>query len=233
MCEKCRTTCSVCGEPVTRTNRRTGPRRCKRCQYTTRKNLRTCQKCSAQFEATNNMTRLCPACEQSGYCLDCGVKISSKYAVRCNSCNQRYLHEIGVFQSRGAWARYEYNGIKYRSKWEVEFATTLTDLGIEFEYERWHSETRTRPDFYFVPLDLYVEIHPDCWGEKILPRNAILLKTIPEVRAFCIMLEWLTNREKAKEEYKAMRTPRLRYQHKMALKFACDLRQMIYRRDGK
>jgi hypothetical protein len=52
------------------------------------------------------------------------------------------------------------------------------------EYEKFCPETKNWPDFYIPDLDLYVEIHPDCWGPKKLPKNCVLLKTEKEIEPF-------------------------------------------------
>lgn len=66
----------------------------------------------------------------------------------------------------------------------MEFARILGDIGIPFEYEKFHKETHTLPDFYIPEIDRYIEIHPDCWGEKKnLPENSVLIKKPSHVRA--------------------------------------------------
>ena len=55
------------------------------------------------------------------------------------------------------------------------FARLLDEWGVIFEYERRDPVTGGYPDFYIMELDIYIEIHPDCWIPKSLPDNAILL----------------------------------------------------------
>lgn len=81
-----------------------------------------------------------------------------------------------MYQGKG-WKKYEYKGIRYRSKWEVSTAILLEQLNIRFEYEKKDPVTSRRPDFYFPDLDRYLEIHPDIYGAKILPENCVLVKT--------------------------------------------------------
>lgn len=114
-------------------------------------------------------------------CLNCGKILSSHKRLRCNSC-QAKLRSIAT--PGNSWRRYKYKGIKYRSTWEVKFAKLCHKLKIKFEYERFCPETRNWPDFYIPSIDLYVEIHPDCWGPKNLPKNCTLLKTEKEIEPF-------------------------------------------------
>lgn len=51
----------------------------------------------------------------------------------------------------------------------------LDDWKIRFEYEKYDAITGGYPDFYIVDMEIYIEIHPDCWTPKSLPDNAILL----------------------------------------------------------
>ena len=62
---------------------------------------------------------------------------------------------------------YEYNGIKYRSKWEIECAKHLDTYNIKYVYERlaipyeYNSETHMYfPDFYLPEYNMLLEVKP-------------------------------------------------------------------------
>lgn len=115
-------------------------------------------------------------------CCDCGGKRNSEKAKRCASCAAKVKHKLG--KCGGGWRRYSYGGRRYRSTWEARFAEMCDRAGLPFEYERRDQVTGTKPDFYFPAFDRYIELHPDCWGPKVMPPNGILLKDMTHARAF-------------------------------------------------
>jgi hypothetical protein len=102
---------------------------------------------------------------------------------RCNRCQAKARAADPAQWSRG-WKRYEFNGVKYRSTWEVAVAAIFTECGVPFEYERWDAATKSRPDFFVPAVGRYLEVHPDCHGLKTnLPPNCTLVKTLPHAKA--------------------------------------------------
>lgn len=81
---------------------------------------------------------------------------------------------------------YEYDGISYRSSWEVKFAQYLTSINQDFEYESYKfnykdSEGVLRtytPDFYLTDIDCFVEIHPSPLMDDLMFRK---LDVVPNI----------------------------------------------------
>jgi len=98
-------------------------------------------------------------------CVVCGSK-TKKYNKTCSKkCYSKLLSikRKELLKNKNFGKRnFEYNGIKYRSSWEVEFAKHLDDKGIQFEYEPFGFElsngTKYFPDFLIKPGNLFVEI---------------------------------------------------------------------------
>lgn len=156
---------------------------------------RTCVDCGAGFTDQNNRREYCNTCDAKhhpGVCCGCGAAVGKRNQ-RCNSCEATRRGQDPDRPPRGC-RRYEHNGVRYRSKWEVEFASILEGAGVEFQYERFDPETRTRPDFYITALDRYVEIHPDVHGPKKLPSNAVMVKTREHARAMAFSIALKVNR---------------------------------------
>jgi hypothetical protein len=129
--------------------------------------------------------------------------------------------------------RCEYNGIRYRSKWEAEAAEIFTRFGVPFEYERRDESTGTFPDFYFPETDLYFEIHPDKWGPKALPRNGFLVKTQSEVGVAALIICRMHDRDKVNACFQAMTKQALKGKYRLCMRIAEYLRQMIQERDDE
>ena len=148
-----------------------------------RKYRNKCQKCYVEFIGRNNSDRYCETCRiefDPGKCSDCGISIT-KYHKRCNGCRAKARAKDGVPSK--SWMRYEYNGTKYRSEWELYCAKMLDFYGIEFEYEKFHEPTSTFPDFWIPAIGIYLELHPDWFGEKKnLPENTQLVKERKKIR---------------------------------------------------
>lgn len=71
---------------------------------------------------------------------------------------------------RSAGRRVSYNGTNYRSGWEIYFVKYLESNSIRFDYEinpvefLYDGKLHTYiPDFYLPDLNIYVEIHPECF----------------------------------------------------------------------
>lgn len=184
-CDGCREKCQECGGPKGAYGRPGRP--CLKCSCkSVRQFARTCQDCKTTFNDVNNKTIKCPTCtalDPRGVCRDCGLAIS-KEARRCNSCRAK----AAVVSNNTFGHRYELSGVRYRSKWEVDFARRLIEYGVEFEYERYCRESKGFPDFYIPAKGMYVEIHPDCHGPKRLPANCILVKTPTQAKAIALSL---------------------------------------------
>jgi len=195
LCGNCIRVCDCCKTPIPKYSR---SNLCQKCSAKSkRKFSRICKECNIIFFDSNNKTIKCDACrkkENKGNCKTCGIKISKK-AFSCNSCrakasppNTSFLH------------RYEFNGIKYRSSWELEFAKLLNEFNVSFEYEKYCKDTKNFPDFYILELGVYVEIHPDIHGEKRLPINCFLIKTLAAAKTMAILIAWMIDRKSAKEK---------------------------------
>ena len=180
ICEKCKTTCALCGGKKKRSSR---AKHCRACVSEIRVTRSVCKECGEKFVDTNGSSRFCPACRKifiRTVCVDCAKPISPKLnRARCNSCARVHSHTVGVYKGKGR-KRYAFNGTRYRSSWEVIFAKDLVERGIEFEYERYDVETNTHPDFYFQDKDFYVEIHPVFPELKKIPKNCVLVTTIKD-----------------------------------------------------
>lgn len=228
-CEKCKFTCPICGgEKVP------GSKHCAKCTFKhTRKFNRVCQECGDKYKDSNNRSRYCEKCNSkinTGLCVDCGNPVSTK-AKRCNTCNAYFRNTN--FPPKG-WKKYEFNGVKYRSKWEIAFAEILTACDIDFKYELFHQGTGTRPDFYITKLDRYIEIHPDHHGTKAkLPENCILVKTLSHARAAAFSIAYKLNKDKAVCYEKRMSWQARSGMYKISLDLAVYLRGAIFERDGK
>lgn len=229
-CIDCRTKCPSCG--VVKSGQSKPGLRCRKCSCKeAREFARTCQECAEQFTDRNNKTTLCPSCmsrEGRGTCCGCGIKVSDR-ATRCNSCRARDAIETNTTFAH----KYEFDGIKYRSKWEAEFARRLTEYGVEFEYERYCPASKGFPDFYIPAKGLYIEIHPDWHGPKRLPENCILVKTQTHAKAIALNLGLAINPEKAGAVVKSRSRRTLCYDLKACEKLAIYLRRAIAELDGQ
>jgi hypothetical protein len=194
-CNNCRHKCPVCGGPKSE-----HAPQCSKCACKfKRKFKRVCEHCGGKFTDSNNKSKLCKKCfklKSKGICIDCGCKIKVR-ATRCNSCN---AYNRKPADQPGGWNKYEYNDCLYRSKWEIEFAKILTECQVDFEYEVYHAETKTRPDFFIPALKRFVEIHPDYHGiKKSLPDDCVLVKTLSHSRAEALAIAFKVNKTAASE----------------------------------
>ena len=194
---------------------------------------RVCEKCGADFTDRNNKSRYCPICdplEMPIACIDCGKPITRSHE-RCNSCSA--LHREPEKQPKG-WRKYEYNGTRYRSKWEVSVAAILTFCKVDFKYELYHKETGTRPDFYIPALDRFVEIHPDYHGKKkSLPGNCVLVKSLSHARAAAFSVAFKVNKPAAISYFNLLSKQAQRGMSRVTLDLAMYLRQAIAERVGE
>lgn len=163
-------------------------------------------------------------------CIDCGVQITTGKK-RCNKCNA--ANRPPEHYSKG-WKKYEYNGIRYRSTWEIEFAKILTDCKVDFAYELLHEDSKTRPDFYIHEKKMYVEIHPDYHGKKkFIPDNCILVKSLSHARAVAYSICFRLNKTETIRVFEKMsRQAKIGVLH-VLLSLAETTREAIYERDGK
>ena len=77
----------------------------------------------------------------------------------------------------GCWGRrenYLYEGIYYRSSWEVNLVKFLEALQIKFSYETFRfdyeyqgSTHKYIPDFYLDDYDLFLEVKPECRIDEV------------------------------------------------------------------
>ena len=87
-------------------------------------------------------------------------RINGRVQMLKNLENEHYGHK-----------RYKYNGVSYRSTWEVEVAKVLDSMQILYKYEytrfKWVDakgiERLYIPDFYLPDYNLYLEVKPDCF----------------------------------------------------------------------
>ena len=145
---------------------------------------------------------------------------------RCASCTTKKKHRDGVYANSG-WNRYEYNGVRYRSKWEVEAAELLDTLQIPFVYEKKDEPTNTRPDFYIPELDRYLEIHPDRYGKKPYIENCIVVKTKEHAIASVLAIGFRIRRARTIHYIKQMQTRSVQAIGKHTFSLAYYLREMI------
>ena len=229
-CDGCRKKCQECGGPKGVYGRPGKP--CLKCSCKSeRQFFRTCTECKAVFSDGNNRTQKCQGCrakDPRGVCLDCGIAIS-KDARRCNGCRAK----SAVATNTTFGHKYEFDGIKYRSKWEAEFARRLTEYGVEFEYERYCPASKGFPDFYIPAKGLYIEIHPDWHGPKRLPENCILVKTQTHAKAIALNLGLAINPEKAGAVVKSRSRRTLCYDLKACEKLAIYLKRAIAEIDAQ
>lgn len=225
-CDSCRFVCSICGGR--KSNR--GKPACRRCATkNTRRYNRTCALCGIQFQDRNNKSLYCDDCDLKVnpiVCLDCGVAITRGHQ-RCNAC-QAKRRASNPNRPPTGWRKYEHNGTRYRSKWEVEFAKILEICNVSFEYERRDVSTGTRPDFYIHALCRFIEIHPDYHGIKeLIPENCVLVKTLSHARAMALAVALKVNPVAAKAHVKSLSTQAKRGFDKIIFSLAVFLRQTI------
>ncbi|MGL4638389.1 MAG: hypothetical protein ACRCVX_01450 [Shewanella sp.] len=187
-----------------------------------------CTSCGESFKAKTNKPTLCIQCKPKTltHCVDCGVIKKSARGTRCNSCSAKNRSANG--KASGGWDKYEVNGIKFRSKWEVRFAEILWRFGVEFKYEMFHKQTMTRPDFYICELDRFVEIHPDFHGVKDkIPENCVLVKTENDAEAMAYAICMGIKGDIVVNQIMAMGSRRAKYLLARVDKLATYLRQAI------
>lgn len=70
--------------------------------------------------------------------------------------------------------RYKYNGISFRSSWEVNVATALDNMNIEYKYEKYRFIYKINniehiyiPDFYLPKYNIFFEVKPECFINNI------------------------------------------------------------------
>lgn len=165
-CMQCRNTCILC-----KLNPRTAGKHCDECRSV---NLK-------EFHKTRRITL--------PHCLDCSVQIT-RGRKRCVKCSARARVRDPRFKPTWSRWRHEFNGVIYKSKWEVKFAKLLINRHIPFIYEKQDPITLKWPDFYFPALDRYIELHAPCWGKKILPDNAVLIDSDKHLYALALSLEF-------------------------------------------
>lgn len=222
ICEKCKTTCDLCGGVK---RKGTHSNLCFNCGISLRSFESICIKCGKKFKDTNGLSKYCKDCGNSGFCIDCGVPIKKK-SKRCNSCARKYSHKKGIYRANGN-KKYEYCGVKYRSSWQLDFAKTLTSYNIPFEYEKYDEETKTRPDFYFKKRNLYLEIHPVKPHEKVIPSNCVLVTTKENANAFAKVISFKDNLKDYSESLCKMTKDEILKEYRQALDLCCYLKQRI------
>lgn len=231
-CDTCRRVCKGCGGQKCDGKRPY----CHSCSMRiTRRFNRQCMRCEAMFTDQNNKTEYCQACHGIVYpsaCVDCQEPITYRHK-RCPKCSAIARNRDDT-KCPGGWKRYEFNGTRYRSRWEIEVAKILEACQVQFEYERRDDHTKTRPDFYFPTLDRYLEIHPDYHGvKKVLPVNVTLVKSLSHARSAALAVAFRLKPDQAKQFLKSMSGQALRGFGKISLDLAVYLRGCMYERDGK
>lgn len=189
--------------------------------------LRICEICSFEFKDKNNKRKYCDGCDlkiNPCLCELCGINITRR-AKKCNRC-------VALTRTqRGGWRRYEHNGINYRSKWELAVVDVFEKCSVDFEYEKFDQETKTRPDFYISKLGRYLEIHPDYHGKKRIPENAIIVKTLSHSRATALAIALRVNPDTTHNYLKTLPNRALRGQLRISISAACYIRQLIEERN--
>lgn len=208
-CNYCKTHCYICGKEKSGISG--SIRMCKLCVIKNRQYKdATCIICGKTFKSTNGIAKKCSVCNpRIPFCLDCKKPIT-KGRLRCNSCERKYGHKIGRYKEKG-WKKYKFNGINYRSSWEVEAAKIFFACGVKFEYEKYDKETKTTPDFFLPQLNRYFEIHPDAYGIKRLPKNSVIAKTRTQAVIFAIVQSFRVNENKTKRYIKSMSKNKKKY----------------------
>lgn len=235
-CDICRTTCPSCGSHTNKI-RDDNKRRisCRKCFGSKRKYTFNCKLCLKFSRGSNNKQKICTRCkEKLSYCIDCNKKLSKlgkNRPRRCSSCSAKEQWIRGIRVKRG-FKRLEYNGQCYRSKWEIEFAKMLTNCGIEFEYERYVKSLNCYPDFYIEKLDLFIEIHPDYYGPKRLPKNCLLIKKKSHLEVAFILLFMLYFKPGRDKVFDKMSTRKLKFYIKALTEMAPQIKQAIVERDS-
>ena len=230
-CDACRSLCAACGG---KKSSRTTSSLCLKCASgLVRLFDRKCIDCGANFKDKNNKTKKCNSCAgKRGQCIDCEKELSSWRPKRCNSCSRKFIAKAQTSKPRG-WRRYEFDGVRYRSKWEIEVAGVLRQCGVLFEYERLDQETKTRPDFWVPSISRYLEVHPDIYGEKKPVTDCVIVKSKGHAIAAALAIGFRCNPERAKEMVSAMKKARLKATQRWALDLCAYLRQAIMERDGR
>lgn len=112
-------------------------------------------------------------CKIDKFCLDCGKKLNSHFAIKCRKCVRKGIknpklsakikgrnnHRFGKPAHHGK--RIYYKDICFRSRLEVMYAKYLDSTGIEWKYECKTfdlGDYTYTPDFYLIDTDEYIEI---------------------------------------------------------------------------
>src|SRR3990172_1204058 len=112
-CKNC-TICTSCGK-----HKGIDAKHCIHCTVKiNRINNNICVKCGQLFDNKNNIAKTCKKCNEA-FCIDCKKQIGTSHK-RCNSCAAKYRFAIGTYSKKG-WQKYEFDGSRYRSNWEVDF----------------------------------------------------------------------------------------------------------------
>jgi len=104
------------------------------------------------------------------------------------------------------YKKYKYNGISYRSTWEVKVAKCLDILEIQYEYEKHrfkyidsnNIERLYIPDFYLIELNMFLEVKP----ENLI--NDITNIKIESVKNNGYRIEYITEVQQSKLSEKIM-----------------------------
>lgn len=137
------------------------------------------------FDAMNQRIKFCPITLSRPLPLLCKSSANQKQQQKPIRHHQKNAgHPRAVSRNTPKTSdKFAYKGIRYRSFWEVEVACLLDSLLIDFEYERLDLDTQTKPDFYITGMQCYLELHLDCWGDKKLPQNCVLVKSKAHAKA--------------------------------------------------
>lgn len=116
------------------------------------------------------------------YCIDCKKEISYK-AKRCKSCatSGKLSNKFGKI-THGKWE--QYNGIWFRSSYEVAYAKWLDRLNIKWLYEKGTFDLGNctyTPDFYLPESDTFIEIK-GYWRIDAKKKFKLFKKLYPELK---------------------------------------------------
>ena len=120
------------------------------------------------------------------YCKDCGKRIRLYTAIYCKKCSEKLFSGknscmFGKIAKHGIWG--EYNGIKMRSSYELNFAKWCNLSYIKWEYEPNTfdlGDTTYTPDFYLAEFDLWIEIK-GYWRDDAKKKYNKFLKLYPNI----------------------------------------------------
>jgi len=145
-----------------------------------RRGSQRCLSCSKMGDKNNNFKHGKSTFQH--FCIDCDKPIYWT-SIRCKSCatSGKLSSRCGKI-SHGKWAQYE--GIWFRSSYEVAYAKYLNRLNIKWLYEKGTFDLGNctyTPDFYLPETDTFVEIK-GYWRNDAKKKFKLFKKLYPELK---------------------------------------------------